>query len=68
MPKAAKKPEPERQQISVWVMSDDLQRADALVAKVGSDRDNAGVGKVTRSSVLRLALMRGLDALEKEYR
>lgn len=62
------KGEAERQQISVWVIADDLRRADALVSKIAKDRSAAAVGRVTRSAVFRLALSRGLEVLEKEYK
>ena len=62
------KDEVERQQISVWVLAADLRRADSLVRRVAKDRMAASLGNVTRSTVLRLALSRGLEALEKQYK
>jgi len=64
---AKKSPTVYRQQISVWVMAGDLTKADKLVPKLGRDPAVANVGKVTRSTVLRIALSRGLEALTKEY-
>lgn len=62
------KPEADRRQISVWILAEDLRRADKLVAKMAKDTRLAGVGQVTRSTVLRLAVTSGLDALEQEYK
>ena len=44
-----------------------LDRAEALVAKLKKKPEFA-VQRITRSTVIRLALMRGLDALEAEHR
>ena len=44
-----------------------LARAEALVPLLADDTRHAGLGNVTRSTVLRVALARGLDALEAEY-
>ena len=56
-----------REQISLWVMSDDLTQADAIASRMALDRRAAEHGKVTRSTVLRIALSRGLEVLAKEY-
>lgn len=55
-------------QISIRVPKDALKRAETLRSKVAKDKTLAAVGKVTRSTVLRLAFMRGLEALEREYK
>jgi hypothetical protein len=45
-----------------------LKRADALRAKVAKDADSVAFGgRISRSTVLRLAIVRGLEALEKDY-
>jgi hypothetical protein len=41
-----------------------LTRADKLCAKIGKDP----MLRVTRSTVLKMAIARGLDALEQEYK
>ena len=41
-------------------------RAAALVEPIGQDRDLAA-NKVTLASVLRMALLRGLESLEETY-
>ncbi len=43
-------------------------RADALIPSLESNPTIAALGKVTRSKVLRLALVRGLEVLESEAR
>lgn len=63
-----KKNEPAQIQVSTWVMKDDLRRAEALVPKLAKHPLIAAVGNVTRSTVLRLAITRGLDVLEKEHK
>jgi hypothetical protein len=55
-------------QISIRVPSDALKRADSLRSKVGKDKNVAALGKVTRSTVLKLAMIRGLEQLEREYK
>jgi hypothetical protein len=42
-----------------------LDRADRLVPKLQNNTELRASGEVTRSVVLRLALLRGLDELEK---
>jgi hypothetical protein len=44
-----------------------LKRADRLVARLGEVGDYMALGTMTRSKVLRLAIARGLDALEQEH-
>lgn len=61
-------PEVGKVQTSVWLSGEDLRRADALVRKVAKNPVIASTGRVNRSAVLRLALTRGLEVLEKEYR
>ena len=43
-----------------------LERADALIESIQENPDVSAVGPVSRASVLRLALLRGLNALETE--
>jgi hypothetical protein len=45
-----------------------LRRADALIPKLSRTPTLAALGRVTRSTVLKLALMRGLDALEQDHK
>ena len=54
--------------LSVRVSPDLLKRADRLVTKVGRDSAVNTIGRVTRSTVVKLALVRGLEALEAEYK
>jgi hypothetical protein len=63
-----KRKEPTQRQISTWVMTEDLQRAAELAPKLAKNPLVAAVGRVTRSTVLRLAITRGLDVLEKEHK
>ncbi len=44
-----------------------VARLEALVPKIADAPELATVGRVTRSDVLRLAVLRGLAALEEEY-
>ncbi len=54
--------------LSVRVSPELLKRADKLIARVGRDTAVTTIGRVTRSTIIKLALVRGLDALEQEYR
>jgi hypothetical protein len=55
--------------ISLRIPEAMLERADALVPLLGDDPELAMVvgGKVTRSTVLRVALLRGIKALEADF-
>ena len=54
-------------QLSIRVPASALKRAEALMAKIAAKNQTAfAMGKVTRSGVMRLAFLRGLDALESE--
>lgn len=55
------------QQISLRLPADFLERAESLVAAIASVPDFAAIGEVNRSKVLRLAITRGLEALEAQY-
>lgn len=45
-----------------------LDRADALIPKLAKSPElMAGGSEVSRTTVLRLALLRGLDVLEREF-
>ena len=52
--------------ITLRLPADLLEKADALVPIVGAYEDFQAV-RVSRSTVIRLALMRGLDALADEF-
>jgi predicted transcriptional regulator len=54
-------------QFSVRLPADLVKRLDKMEAKLAKQPDMAAF-RVTRQSVLRLALMRGLDALEEEHK
>lgn len=54
--------------ISFRVPPEALRRADALTPRIARNRTVAALGGVTRSTVLKLALMRGLDVLEQEFK
>ncbi|MBN1961709.1 MAG: hypothetical protein JW841_12260 [Deltaproteobacteria bacterium] len=54
-------------QIAVRIPHDLLERADKLVKPMSKRADlRVWGGKVSRSNVLRLALLKGLEVLEKE--
>jgi len=55
-------------QISIRVPPEALRRAEALRSKIARNRTVLALGKVTRSTVLKLAMMRGLDVLESEHK
>lgn len=62
--KAAKTPV-----VSMRLPDEVTRRADALVEALAErDEFRAAAGGVTRSTVIRLAILRGLDALEAESR
>ncbi len=56
----------ERTQTSLWIEADLLERADKLIGRLAASPAGELMGNVTRSDVIRLALKRGLEALETE--
>ncbi len=58
---------PRMKSTSFRLSADQEARADALVPARKANPDVAAFGEVTRSTVLRLALHRGLLSLEAEY-
>jgi len=54
--------------LSLRVTADVLKRADALRGRIARDPNVVPLGQVTQSTVLKLALLRGLDVLEAEYK
>jgi len=54
--------------LSLRVTAEVLKRADALRGKIAKNPSVVPLGLVTQSTVLKLALLRGLDALEAEYK
>jgi hypothetical protein len=44
-----------------------IDQADALIEALSRDRDLSAAGRITRATVLRLAVARGLESLAQEY-
>ena len=57
-----------KEQTTIMLDAEMLERADALVDTVARIPTVAIGGRVTRSTVIRLALLRGLDVLEQELK
>jgi hypothetical protein len=55
------------ERVTLRVTPDVAKRAAALVHKIAPDAAAQGFTRVTPSTVLKRALLRGLDALEAEY-
>ena len=55
-------------QLVLRVQANIAKRADELKPKVARDPNLSAVGRITRSTVLKLALLRGLEVLEQEYK
>jgi len=53
-------------QISMWLPEDLLNRAGALVGRMAASDVGAMLGAVNRSDVLRMAIFKGVAALEAE--
>lgn len=54
------------QQIPIRLPTEIVERIDALVPLLASD-PKLGAWRITRSAVMRQALLRGLEALEADY-
>jgi hypothetical protein len=59
---------PPTRQVALRLAPDILRRIAALRPQVASRADLAAFGRVTTTTVMKLALLRGLDALEAEYK
>ncbi len=55
-------------QLVLRVQANIAKRADDLKPRVARDPNLSAVGRITRSTVLKLALLRGLEVLEREYK
>jgi hypothetical protein len=44
-----------------------IEQADALIEVLSRNRDLSAAGRITRATVLRLAVARGLESLAREY-
>jgi hypothetical protein len=44
-----------------------IEQADVLIEALSRDRDLSAAGRITRATVLRLAVARGLEDLAREY-
>jgi hypothetical protein len=44
-----------------------IDQADTLIEVLSRDRDLSAAGRITRATVLRLAVARGLEDLAREY-
>ena len=53
--------------LSLRVTNDTLKRADAVAARMAKHPNVAALG-ITRSAVIKLAITRGLEVLEREYK
>ncbi len=56
------------ERVTLRVTPDIAKRAAALVPKIAPDAARQGFTRVTPSTVLKQALMRGLETLEAEYK
>lgn len=63
-----KKSGPAADRVTLRVTRDVTRRADALVKKLAKDSAVFPVSQVTRSTVLKLAMIRGLEQLEREHK
>lgn len=54
--------------VSVRVPPELAKRLDRLVVRLAKDRGGASLGIINKSGVVKLALLRGVEALEAEYK
>lgn len=55
-------------QTALRLTPDIYKRTDALQSKMAKDKTLDTLGEVTRTTVLKLAVLRGLEVLEREYK
>lgn len=58
---------PEGTQLAARLPGDVIKRMDALRVKLAKDATLAAMGELTRSKMLRICAIRGLEQLEREY-
>ncbi|MCB9797280.1 MAG: hypothetical protein H6741_31715 [Alphaproteobacteria bacterium] len=58
---------PPQTQIAIRLPAELIERADALIPTLEGDRELRTWGRVSRAAVIRLAVLRGLEALEREH-
>jgi hypothetical protein len=58
---------PEGAQLGVRLPGETVKRIDSLRPRLANDPTISALGPVTRSTVLKLAIARGLEVLEREY-
>ncbi len=56
------------ERIMLRLLKEDMDRVDALIPYVEKATRAFAVSRITRSSVIRAAVIRGLDAMEEEYK
>lgn len=54
--------------VSVRVPPELAKRLDRLVTRLAKDRGGASLGIINKSGVIKLALLRGVEALEAEHK
>ena len=54
--------------VTVRIPAELARRLDRLKPRVGKDPTLTTFGRVSRSSIVKLALLRGVDVLEAEYK
>lgn len=57
-----------RTPLSVRIPDELTRRLDRLIPKIAKDQNVSTMGRVSRSAVVKLALLRGVAALEQEYK
>lgn len=57
-----------RTPLSVRIPDELTRRLDRLIPRIAKDQNVSTMGRVSRSAVVKLALLRGVAALEQEYK
>ncbi len=55
-------------QVSIRFSADIARRVEALRVKLAKDATLSAAGRITATTVAKIAFMRGLDALEREFK
>jgi hypothetical protein len=56
-----------RKAVNLRVDQEILERAEQLIPKIKADPELSALGRISTSSVIRLAILKGLEILEKKF-
>ena len=59
--------ERDKKALNLKVDKEIIERAEALIPRLKADPELSALGRISVSSIIRLAILRGIEVLEKQY-